>query len=327
MMRISMEQAAGMLKAGSVVAVPTETVYGLGASLDCPSAIKQIFILKGRPSSNPLIVHLPDAEAVLNFVNHIPDGFTALAKAFWPGPMTLVLQADIEKVPEIVRAGLPTAAFRVPQHPIARRLLQLSGPLVMPSANLSGTPSATHAEHVETDFGPDFPVLEGVGCSVGVESTILIFIEGQWQIIRQGALSSADFERVLGYAPVLRGVESDGAPLCPGQLFRHYAPNARLVLSKECGSAKEGVVVGYTDRAYSIECTVLSLGNSTKPNEIAENLYATLRSLDALGVATALVDVDLPSVGLYATILERLHKASEKKTSVVHSLKKRKGII
>lgn len=309
-MRISIEHAAHLLTTGNVVAIPTETVYGLGAALNFPSAIQQIFSLKGRPSSNPLIVHVAEASAIHAYAGEIPDGFQALAEAFWPGPMTLVLEAQVERVPENVRAGLLTAAFRVPHHPVTQRLLQLTGPLVMPSANLSGTPSATSAEHVEADFGRDFPVLEGDGSSVGVESTILIFIEGLWQIIRLGALPAAAFEAVLGYAPQFRGGESDAVPLCPGQLFRHYAPKTRLVLCKTCQKTEESVIIGYCDRLYAKSNRVLSLGHSTDPSSIAENLYATLRSLDALGVVTALVDVDLPTGGLYATILERLHKAS-----------------
>lgn len=310
-MRISIEQAAKLLKTGNVVAVPTETVYGLGASLDSPSAIKQIFILKGRPSSNPLIVHLAEATAILDYTSKIPEGFMALAKAFWPGPLTLVLEAQIEKIPDSVRAGLPTAAFRVPRHPITRQLLHLTGPLVMPSANLSGTPSATSVEHVEVDFGQNFPVLEGPNSDVGVESTILIFIEERWHIIRQGALPPSAFERVLGYVPPLREIENNVAPLCPGQLFRHYAPKAQLILSKTCDLAEGNTIIGYCDRVYSESNHILSLGHSTDPNAIAENLYAILRSLDALGVATALVDVDIPREGLYATILERLSKAAE----------------
>lgn len=315
-MRIPIEQAATLLKSGKVVAVPTETVYGLGAALDCPSAIEQIFILKGRPSNNPLIVHVAEAEVVQGYVSSFPEGFMTLAKAHWPGPMTLVLEVQIEKVPAIVRAGLPTAAFRVPRHATAQRLLQMTGPLVMPSANLSGTPSSTRVEHVEADFGHDFPVLEGSGAFAGLESTILIYVEGRWQIIRQGALPPSAFEKVLGYAPSLRGIESNVAPLCPGQLFRHYAPKAQLKLSKTCRLAEGEIILGYRDRVYPSSNRILSLGRSTDPHEIAENLYATLRSLDTLEADSALVDVDLPLEGLYATILERLYKAAQQKKEI-----------
>lgn len=309
-MRISIERAAELLKSGNVVGVPTETVYGLAASLSSPEAIRQIFILKGRPSNNPLIVHSADVENMSEYIDTVPEGFMALARAFWPGPMTLVLDARIEKIPGSVRGGLPTVAFRIPSHEIARELLRLTGPLVMPSANLSGTPSATRAEHVEADFGKHFPVIEGEGSRVGVESTILIFIDGQWQIIRRGALPPSAFADVLGYAPPFRGISDDTTPLCPGQLYRHYAPKARLVLSERCMLAEKNVIVGYSDRSYPESNRILSLGRSTNPEEIAENLYSTLRLIDDLKIPSALVDIELPCDGLYGTILERLHKAA-----------------
>lgn len=310
-MRISVNQAALLLTSGNVVGVPTETVYGLAASLYHSTAIEKIFTLKGRPSNNPLIVHLGEAIQVQEFVKSIPDGFVELAQAFWPGPLTIVLDVQPEKIPNRVRAGLQTAAFRVPSHPKARQLLQLTGPLVMPSANLSGTPSSTRLEHVEADFGINFPVMEGECCSVGVESTIIIFIENKWQIIRQGALPPNAFKTVLGYMPLLRGIESDTSPLCPGQLFRHYAPRTKLLLSRACDKENGTVIVGYCDRRYPSNCRLISLGHSTDPNEITGNLYVVLRSLDDLEIDFAVVDVDLPVEGIYATILERLYKASQ----------------
>ncbi|MBA3236905.1 MAG: threonylcarbamoyl-AMP synthase [Parachlamydiaceae bacterium] len=309
-MEISLERAIELLKEGSVVAVPTETVYGLAASLSHPDAIKEIFQLKGRPSSNPLIIHVADKETIYEYLQFMLEGFSLLADAFWPGPMTLVLQANIEKVPEIVRAGLSTVAFRVPNHPITAQLLKLTGPLVMPSANLSGTPSATRIEHVEKDFGQEFPVLKSFGPTLGVESTILIYLDDEWQIIRQGALPPEVFKSVLGYLPIIRGVEANAAPLCPGQLFRHYAPKAKLILTNECGVLRGETILGFSDRAYPEGNGVICMGNSGKPEEIAENLYKVLRDLDISSVEKVFVDIDLPSEGLYATLLERLTKAS-----------------
>lgn len=309
-MRITLEHAAELLLQGHVVAVPTETVYGLAASIHHPHAIEQIFSLKGRPSSNPLIVHVCDVQTVKQCASDLPSSFASLTQAFWPGPMTLVLKANTDQVPSIVRAGLPTAAFRFPQHPVAQRLIALTGPLVMPSANLSGSPSATAARHVESDFGLSFPVLEGNNAYVGVESTILVYLDGLWQIIRQGALPPAAFEPVLGYLPAVRAHEGTAAPLCPGQLFRHYAPKTHLRLDLECSKAQNSTILGYSDRIYHPSNQVISLGSSSDPHQIAESLYAALRLLDERCVEAALVDIDLPHYGLYSTLHERLAKAA-----------------
>lgn len=309
-MEISLERAVELLKEGSVVAVPTETVYGLAASLSHPEAIKEIFQLKGRPSNNPLIVHVADKKSVYEYAQFIPESFSLLADAFWPGPMTLVLHAESEKVPEIVRAGLSTVAFRVPNHPITTQLLKLTGPLVMPSANISGTPSATRSEHVEKDFGQKFPVLKNFGFPLGLESTILIYLKGEWQIIRQGALPPEAFKSVLGYLPVMRGLEANAAPLCPGQLFRHYAPKAKLILTKECEKLHGETILGFSDRHYPEGNFVICFGDSRNAEELAKNLYKVLRDLDVSSVEKVFVDIDLSSEGLYATLLERLTKAS-----------------
>lgn len=310
-MRISIEQAAELLLSGKIVAVPTETVYGLAAALSLPGAIEEIFKLKGRPCSNPLIVHLANVGMIEAFIRYAPKGFFELTKAFWPGPMTLVLEAKVENVPSIVRAGLPTVAFRVPQHPLARKLIEVTGPLVMPSANLSGTPSSTNPIHVESDFGKDFPVLDGESSIVGLESTILISIDNEWQIIRQGALSSGVFKEVLDYEPKIRSANQKEAPLCPGQLFRHYAPKAHLILEKNFLRVKDSIILGYSDRYYPSSNQIMYLGESTDPSMIANRLYSTLRLLDQNKVAQAHLDIDLPNGGLYATLLERMSRAAE----------------
>jgi len=173
-MLVTLENACERLKQGAVVAIPTETVYGLAASLSSLEAIKQVFALKGRPANNPLIIHVSDPSQVQLYTEELPKDFSVLAEAFWPGPMTLILSADKLQVPKIVRAGLDTVAFRVPDHSLALEVLSNIGPVVMPSANLSGSPSSTCSEHVCNDFGRDFPVLDGDRCLRGVESTILI---------------------------------------------------------------------------------------------------------------------------------------------------------
>lgn len=296
-MRVTLEEAVALLKKGELVAIPTETVYGLAACLEDVAAIQKIYQVKGRPAQNPLIVHLTELG---HYVKTRPPYLQQLVEAFWPGPMTLVLEQS--QVPEIARAGLPTAAFRVPNHPLTQQILQQTGPLVMPSANLSGRPSSTLPEHVESDFGPHFPVLEGE-TTLGLESTVLRFAD-RWEIIRLGALPPEAFETVLGYVPEVRETKKGESPACPGQLFRHYAPAAQLLPLKDNVS---GIVVGFSDRHYN--ATLYSLGSSQDPEAVAENLYATLRRLDEEGVQQAWIDLNIPQEGLWKTISQRLQKA------------------
>lgn len=310
-MKISLQKAAELLNTGQVVAVPTETVYGLAASLDFPEAIKAIFSLKGRPAQNPLIVHLAHAGQIERYVQKLPDAFSALAQAFWPGPVTLVVPIIPETISSEARAGLPTAAFRVPDHSLTLELIEKTGPLVMPSANLSGRPSATTSEHIEIDFGPGLPILDGGFTKRGIESTVLREQGGRWEIIRLGAVAPASFEQVLGYIPRVVETPPGASPVCPGQLFRHYAPASKLMPATTFQDEMQGVVVGFLDRDYPKGCRLFSLGPSDRPETVAENLYETLRRLDREGVKEAWLDMRLPHDGLWETIEERLLKAAE----------------
>lgn len=313
-MDITILQAASLINAGEVIAVPTETVYGLAASLYQPAAIDKIFSLKGRPANNPLIIHVAEFQDILPFAENLPEDFYKLAEKFWPGPLTLVLPIIKEKISTRVRAKLLTAAFRVPNHPLARELLKLTGPLVMPSANLSGKPSATSKRHVESDFGLDFPVLDGGDCIKGLESTILYCdVSDQnkpWKIIRQGALTQNDFFEVLGYQPEIVKLNDHENPICPGQLYRHYAPKAKLELTKKFPEHFTGTIVGFDEGVYPENATVYLLGSLKNPETISNNLYRILRMLDDDGVQEALVDVNFLDHGILATVLERLKKAS-----------------
>lgn len=311
-MRVTIDQASQLLIENHVVAVPTETVYGLAASLVHPAAIERIFAIKGRPSNNPLIVHLSSKEQATSYSKNLPCGFEDLAAAFWPGPMTVIVEADPAMIPSTVRAGLSTVAFRVPSHQLALDLMQHTGPLVMPSANLSGKPSATCADHVEADFGLDFPVLDGGECVKGLESTILMFQEGKWKIVRLGALAPQMFVSILGYCPEVEIGAKGHIPLCPGQLYKHYAPKAELFLTQAVPSHAGGIVIGFSDRSYPKACRLLALSHSKDPEAAAQRLYAMLRQLDCEGITQAWVDMDFPAEGLWLTLKERLFKASQK---------------
>lgn len=306
-MRVSLSIAAELLKNGNVVAVPTETVYGLAASLDNPQAIDKIYALKGRPSNNPLIIHIDNISALNKYNIATPPFFKELTQKFWPGPLTLVMPIDQNSIPANARAGLPTAAFRMPRHPLTLDLLKMTGPLVMPSANISGKPSATCLQHVEKDFGIDFPVLDGGSCKHGLESTILYYDKNCWKIVRQGAISAADFREILAYEPELAQTET---PLCPGQLYRHYAPQAKLILTNDFSGIEKETIIGFNDRKYPEGCTLFLLGRLSHPEEIGENLYAVLRELDTEGVKNARVDMNFPRTGILATVAERLERAA-----------------
>ncbi len=309
-MRISLEQAQQLLQSGQVVGIPTETVYGLAASLLHSEAIRTVFSLKGRPSNNPLIVHIADRKELDAFQPYYPPDFDRLAQNFWPGPLTMVIPVDPNTIPHEVRAGLPTVAVRMPQHPLTLQLLKSTGPLVMPSANLSGKPSATSPEHVEQDFGREFPVLDGGECVRGLESTILFHTGSYWEVIRQGALPPEAFSGVLGYTPKIANGKNQEKPLCPGQLHRHYAPKAKLHLVEKFHCEMQGPILGFADRSYPQGCRVISLGLLSKPETIAENLYSILRLLDEEGITSVWVDNAFPRNGLLSTIAERLQKAS-----------------
>ncbi|MEX1013014.1 MAG: L-threonylcarbamoyladenylate synthase [Waddliaceae bacterium] len=299
-MLVSLEQAALQLKSGELVSLPTETVYGLAACIDLPDAIENIFTLKKRPQDNPLIVHVATLSQMIALVENFPPHFTDLAEKFWPGPLSFVLTA--KHVPEQVRAGLLTVCVRMPDHPLTLSVIEKVGPIVMPSANLSGKPSATTPAHVEEDFGKSFPVLDGGGCEKGIESTILGYFEGQWRVLRLGSIPPEAFSPILGYEPTL----SDRI-VTPGQKHRHYSPSARLSLGNRPSCT---VVVGYTDRKYPGQ-RLFALGSSQNPSEVSHHLYQVLRRLDQEGVVEACVDIDVPKDGLWKSILERLERASE----------------
>ncbi|MFN4174279.1 MAG: L-threonylcarbamoyladenylate synthase, partial [Parachlamydiaceae bacterium] len=211
-MRISVQDAIDRLS-NDVVAIPTETVYGLAARIDAPQAIEKVFTLKKRPRENPLIVHLYSHKELYHYTDEsIEDELID----YWPGPLTFILKC--KNLSETITAGLSTAAFRVPNHPLTLEIIKKTGPLVAPSANLSGYPSATHYKHVENDFGIDFPVVDGGMCESGLESTIIAKSQGKWRILRLGAISQEALEKKLGYKPEI--VKPSSKPECPGQLFK-----------------------------------------------------------------------------------------------------------
>ena len=319
-------QAAELLQAGEPVAMPTETVYGLAANALDPAAVARIFTAKGRPQDNPLIVHVLSLEDAAPLVKHIPPQARQLAAAFWPGPLTIVLEKSA-LVPEIVSAGLHTVALRSPSHPAARVLLQACRlPLAAPSANRSGSPSPTTAQHVMDDMaGRIAAVLDGGSCGVGVESTVVTLASSIPTLLRPGGVSPAQLREVLGQLDIAKGVTRELAAgeqaHSPGMKHKHYAPNATLTLVH--GSLEnilryaqthevDGILCFDEDRRqqFDFDCTLLSYGPENDPKEQARQLFARLREIDQIGLRSVLVRCPAKD-DLGLAVYNRLLRASE----------------
>ncbi len=329
-MRIPLFQARDLLLDSQVVAIPTETVWGLSANMNSVDAVTKIYRLKNRPPKNPLIIHLADGGDIFEYLlGSPPKGLKDLTEQFWPGPLTLVVPVLEEKIPSIVRAGLGTAAFRVPALASTRELIRYVGPLVAPSANLSGKPSATCVSDVERDFGVSFPCFFPEGYNdenteLGVESTILIWKispdgVGRWHVGRLGALSLSLIESVL-QMPLVNTLQVDtDQPLCPGQMFRHYAPEALLTLGYTLEDLKKNydAVIGFSDRCYPDASQIYYLGRSDSVYEVIRNIYRVLRKLDEDGIQRAWIDCCISDEeqrreSLWSVFFDRIKKAASK---------------
>ncbi|MCU0910224.1 MAG: L-threonylcarbamoyladenylate synthase [Rhodobacteraceae bacterium] len=297
-------EAARLIRAGELVAFPTETVYGLGADATDDRAVARVYEAKGRPRFNPLIVHLPDTAAARRLAVLGPEA-ERLAAAFWPGPLTLVLPLRPEAgIAPLATAGLPTVALRVPAHPLAQALLVAAGrPLAAPSANPSGRVSPTRASHVLDGLGGRIAaVLDGGTCAVGVESTILAFDGGRALLLRPGGLPAEAIEACLG-APLVSPAADPARPSSPGQLASHYAPGVPLRLN--AGAALPGEsLLGFG----RVEGADLNLSPAGDLVEAAANLFHFLRDLDAQGRPIAVSPV--PDAGLGRAINDRLRRAA-----------------
>jgi L-threonylcarbamoyladenylate synthase len=303
-------RAVRVLRAGGLVGLPTETVYGLGADATSAVAVAKIFAAKGRPQFNPLIAHLADM-ASLRREGVLDARAEALAEAFWPGPLTLVVpRGSTPSVCDLACAGLPTIALRRPRHPVMEAVIRdLDRPIAAPSANPSGRLSPTRAHDVVTDLGDKADIILDAGPAPhGVESTILSVLPGEpIRLLRPGALSVEDLEAVAGpiAARPASGGPGDAALLSPGQLASHYAPRARLRLDAQSPRGDEGFL-GFGPVAHP---GGLNLSPAGDLREAAANLFAMLRALDAAGTAVIAV-APIPSGGLGAAIRDRLARAA-----------------
>lgn len=303
-------RAAGeRLRRGGLVAFPTETVYGLGADATNAPAVAAIFAAKGRPRFNPLIVHVADMSRAALHARFSAQA-EALAAAFWPGPLTLVLEKrGMSPVCDLATAGLATIALRIPSHPVARQLLLAADvPVAAPSANRSGHVSPTRAEHVVADLGAqDILILEGGATTVGLESTVVDVSGAVPVLLRPGGITRADIEAVLA-APVGIATGESDLPASPGMLARHYAPRTALRLNAtRPGPGEAWLAFGPQDACHAGPAINLSAAGDLV--EAAMHLFAALRTLDATGVPCIAV-APIPEQGLGEAINDRLRRAA-----------------
>ncbi|MDE0799107.1 MAG: L-threonylcarbamoyladenylate synthase [Rhodospirillaceae bacterium] len=297
--------AAAHLKRGEVVAFPTETVYGLGADATQDSAVDKVFAMKGRPNFNPLIVHVANPDWLAGFTQ--PDErVDVLTRAFWPGPLTLVLsQQPRSPISTQVSPNLDTIAVRQPDHPVAAALLDaVKRPIAAPSANLSGHVSPTTAGHVEADFGAALDItLDGGPCRAGLESTVLDLTADTARILRLGVISASEIESLIG--SVEDHWEQSGATLSPGQLHKHYAPSLPIRLNS--AAARDGEAFLTFGHAKGATFNLSPTANLT---EAAASLYRALRQLDDPSQYTGLAVAPIPDEGIGRAINDRLRRAA-----------------
>ncbi len=304
----AVDEAARVLRGGGLVAFPTETVYGLGADATNGEAVARVFEAKGRPRFNPLIVHLPEAGAAAR-LTRFDVRAARLAERFWPGPLTLVLpRASDCPVAPLASAGLDTLAVRVPDHPVARRLLRATArPVVAPSANASGQISPTTAAHVARSLGDRVDlILDGGPCRVGVESTVVDLTGQPAVILRPGGLTRAELEAVIG--PLGDRAGPAERPSAPGQLASHYAPRLPLRLNATSVAADEALLA-FGPEPLPGAAVVRNLSPTGDLREAAANLFACLHDLDQPGLS-AIAVMPVPEDGLGVAINDRLRRAA-----------------
>ncbi len=318
-----LKAAAELIQNGEIVIFPTETVYGLGANaLDC-KAVEKIFWAKGRPSDNPLIVHISKVSDMNDLAEEIPEGAITLAEKFWPGPLTIILKKK-PCVPDTVSAGLDTVGIRLPENKIARDFIAECGvPVAAPSANISGKPSPTSFAHVFDDMnGRVAGIIKGGECRVGVESTVIDMTAEIPTVLRPGGISVEQLREVLGDVIISSELKEDDIPKAPGMKYKHYSPKAAVYIlkgtvenvaqfvAKRCVFAKVAVLAFDEMKGMLPECVhVLSLGSMNSPEDAANRLFDCLRECDRLGVKEVYAP-EIPDEGLWRAVKNRLYKAA-----------------
>jgi len=318
-----LKAAAELIQNGETVIFPTETVYGLGANALDALAVEKIFKAKGRPSDNPLIVHISKAEDMDALAEVIPEGAASLAEKFWPGPLTIILKKK-PCVPDTVSAGLDTVGIRLPENEIARDFIAGCGvPIAAPSANISGKPSPTSFKHVFEDMnGRVAGIIRGGECRVGVESTVIDMTSEIPTVLRPGGISVEQLREVLGEVLISSELKKDDIPKAPGMKYKHYSPKAAVYIlkgtveavsqfvTKRCVFSKVAVLAFDEMKGMLPDCVdVLSLGSMNSPEDAANRLFDCLRECDRLGVKEVYAP-EIPDDGLWRAVKNRLYKAA-----------------
>lgn len=317
----TVEAAAKLIREGKVVGMPTETVYGLAANAFNTDAVREIFTVKGRPQDNPLIVHVCDLLMLKTVVRDITPAAAALAKKFWPGPLTMVLPKT-EAISDVITCGLNTVAVRMPSHPVALELIRRSGvPIAAPSANLSGLPSTTTAQHVYDDLHDKIPMILDAGpCDVGVESTVITLAGDTPTILRPGIITLAQIREILPDATVSEAVTHGLKPgeraASPGMKYKHYSPKADVILVRgtlaqfaaytEENAASDAYAMCYDGEEESISIPSVAYGPKGQPGLQTHRLFSILRAMDRFCAATVYVrlerDID-PASAVYNRLI------------------------
>jgi len=308
-------QAAEIIRKGGIVAFPTETVYGLGADVFNPLAVARVFEVKRRPYFDPLIVHVANPNDVKELVKEIPSNAKKMIERFWPGPLTVVLLRE-EGIPDIVTAGLPTIAIRMPDHPMALSLIKESKcPIAAPSANPFGYLSPTTAEHVREQLGDQVDlILDGGPCPVGVESTVVSFSENKPRLLRPGGVSLEEIETIIGKVEIS---PIEDRPSAPGMLPRHYAPRTPIVVldwdekNLDIYKGKNIGLLAFQETKNNLKFLYVEiLSKKGDIREAAANFFAAIRRLDAMNLDLILAE-PVPEIGLGRAIMDRLRRASQ----------------
>lgn len=328
--RDKIEAAGKIIREGGLVAFPTETVYGLGADALNPAASRKIYEAKGRPSDNPLIIHIAEMDDLDKIVSEFPEQARNMAEYFWPGPLTMILKKS-EAVPRETTGGLDTVAVRMPNHPVALALIRAGGGYIAaPSANTSGKPSPTTAEHVAQDMdGRISMILDGGAVGIGIESTIVDFTGKTPMVLRPGYLTPDKIRAVIGEIQIDPGLEAESSgvrPKAPGMKYKHYAPKAELILVRGAQEpvqkkindlTKEAIETGKTagviatDESFSgyLYGIVKSIGTRSDEDTIARHLYGILREFDQQDV-DVIYSESFSATGLGQAVMNRMLKAA-----------------
>jgi L-threonylcarbamoyladenylate synthase len=325
----ALAEAKRLINDGQVVGIPTETVYGLAANAFDEDAVKKIFVAKGRPSDNPLIVHISKFEDLEPLVSEIPEKVRIMAEKFWPAPLTMIMKKS-DKISNVVSGNLPTVAVRMPENDYARAIIESCGvPLAAPSANLSGSPSPTNAKYVYNDMNGRIPlIIDGGNCEIGVESTVISFSEEPPRLLRPGGVTLEEMTELIGEIvvddAVLNKLEEGAVASSPGMKYKHYAPSADITIIKSdfdtfknlCEIKTNITAMVFDGEENELSCPAISYGNKNDGYSQSARLFDALRELDEIGAKKVYARCpDTKGMGL--AVYNRLIRAAGFKIKVI----------